>query len=687
MLEMAKMAKIPKGQHVMPLSPACRPFRRLRRLLCGALLASCASQGVARTLSDEEARALSLELLLDVEIASVEKYVRKLSGAASSAQIVDAEDIRRHGYRNLAELLQTLPGLYVTNDRNYSYLGNRGVGIVGDWNSRVLFLVDGHRINENVYDGAYIGNDFIVDLELVERVEYVAGPAAAMFYGNNAFFGVVNVVTRTGRQIDGSRLTLGAGSQRAQKQTISYGKLLDNGLDVVLSASRLDIRGQDWYIPEFADTARRGDYEEAGKFFAKLGFGSWTLQLARNERTKGIPNAPYRQVFFDPRNHTDDRQTLASLQYNRRLDADSLLSARIDHGQYDYRGDYLYASPEGRYINRDLAQGRWQAGEFKFVSRGNRHQWLIGGEYRRSPTRWQHNADVGGETYLDDRRSDRAWAIYLHDEIALGGGLTLDLGLRYDRPTHGRERFNPRLGLIHAWRPDTTLKLLYGSAFRTPNVSELYYDIGDNLRPNPALRPETIRSLEAQIEHRPDSRQRWLATLFENRVDALVGNVYQDAGEDGVRGTPDDVYRLENGQRLLTQGLELRHERTLADGRFDTAYTLQRSAYREHGTPENSPRHLFKLNWRQPIHHSGIHAGVGLQYVGPRLTYAGTRVGGAWLARLTLSGRLQPRLDWSLSIHNLFDRRHDDPAGLPNAPLDRIRQDGRTLFFTLGLGF
>lgn len=667
----------------------CRSRAGLKRA-CGLLLLIATGLGNshARTLSDEEASWLPLEALVDVEIASADKYIRKLSGAASSAVVVDAEDIRRHGYRNLADLLQTLPGLYVTNDRNYSYLGSRGVGLVGDWNSRILFLVDGHRINENVYDGAYIGHDFIVDLALVDRVEYVAGPAASMFYGNNAFFGVVNVITKTGKQIDGGRVDLSVGSHRAQKQTLSYGKQHENGLDVVISASRLDIRGQDLYIPEFNGVAPRGDYEEADKFFTKVTHGEWSFQLAHGERKKGIPNAPYLQVFFDPRNHSHDAQTFASLQFNRQLESDALFSAKIYQGQYDYSGDYIYADNGQRYINRDVAKGRWQGGEVKYVSATrNGHQWLIGAEYRASPARYQRNFDIDGATILDDRRSDQAWAVYGHDTIKLKQDLTLDLGLRYDRPPYGQGRLNPRFGLIYDWRPETTLKLLYGSAFRSPNVSELHYDINYNFLPNPQLRAETIRSLEAQLEHRPNAASRWLATLFENRINGLVSNVYQGVGDDGARGTADDVYRLENSQQLHSRGLELRYEQQLDGGRFNAAYTLQQSDFSDGSRLENSPRHLAKLNWRQPLLATGIHWALGLQYIGPRQNYANQRVAGAVLGQLAFSGRLTRQIDWSLAIFNLLDRRYNDPAGLANAPVGYVRQDGRTVFFNLGIGF
>ena len=68
-------------------------------------------------------------------------------------------------------------GFYITYDRNYSWVGVRGFGRLGDYNIRVLVLVDGHRINDNIFGEAYLGSGFLVDVDLIERVEIIRGPA------------------------------------------------------------------------------------------------------------------------------------------------------------------------------------------------------------------------------------------------------------------------------------------------------------------------------------------------------------------------------------------------------------------------------------------------------------------------------------------------------------------------------
>src|SRR6185295_4844201 len=117
--------------------------------------------------------------------------------------IVTADEIKKFGHRTLAEVLRSVRGIYVTYDRNYANFGIRGFDRPGDFNTRVLLLVDGHRMNDNLYDSALLGSEATLDLDLIDRVEVIRGPSSSI-YGNSAFFGVINIITRRGGQIDGA---------------------------------------------------------------------------------------------------------------------------------------------------------------------------------------------------------------------------------------------------------------------------------------------------------------------------------------------------------------------------------------------------------------------------------------------------------------------------------------------------
>src|SRR5260370_20721835 len=134
-------------------------------------------------------------------VHGVSRFTKKTGGAPASISVVTAEEIQKHGYRPLAAGMRSVRGFFVINDRNYSYVGVRGFSRPGDYNARILFLLDGHRVNDNIFDGAYVGTEFPVDVDLIERIEIIRCPSSSV-YGTAAFIAVCNVITKRGRDLD-----------------------------------------------------------------------------------------------------------------------------------------------------------------------------------------------------------------------------------------------------------------------------------------------------------------------------------------------------------------------------------------------------------------------------------------------------------------------------------------------------
>jgi len=222
---------------------------RAAAVLLAAVVAG-AGASAARAQASADITALSLEDLLNVEVYSASKFPQKMSEAPSSVTVITAADIRTYGYRKLADILRSVPGLYVSYDRQYDFLGVRGFARPGDYNSRILLLVDGNRLNDAVYDTASIGTEFPLDVDLIERVEFVAGPGSSI-YGSNAFFGVINVITRNGRSVGGVEAAGSAASARTTKGRATAGGVLDTGLDWIVSATHYDNRGKDLYFAAY----------------------------------------------------------------------------------------------------------------------------------------------------------------------------------------------------------------------------------------------------------------------------------------------------------------------------------------------------------------------------------------------------------------------------------------------------
>ncbi len=122
------------------------------------------------------------EMILFEDLPSIfgaSKYEQKPSEAPASVSIITSEEIQKYGYRTLSEILRSVRGFFTTYDRNYSYIGVRGFDRPGDYDTRVLLLLDGHRINDNIYDQASIGTEAFIDVAAIERIEIVRGPRSS----------------------------------------------------------------------------------------------------------------------------------------------------------------------------------------------------------------------------------------------------------------------------------------------------------------------------------------------------------------------------------------------------------------------------------------------------------------------------------------------------------------------------
>jgi iron complex outermembrane receptor protein len=200
-------------------------------------------------------------------------------------------------------------------------VGVKGFGRAGDYNSRILILIDGHKINENVFGSAAIGTDFPVDLDLVDRVEIIRGPNYSL-YGSSAFFGVINVVTRTGMNLKGPEISGEIGGFETYKGRISYGNQFANGVDLLFSGAYFKSNGpRHLYFKEF-DTpatnfgiAENCDDDRFGDLLLKLSYHDLTLEGIYHSREKGIPTASFETVFNSPQNRTVDEQVFLDLKY------------------------------------------------------------------------------------------------------------------------------------------------------------------------------------------------------------------------------------------------------------------------------------------------------------------------------------------------------------------------------------
>jgi iron complex outermembrane receptor protein len=626
---------------------------------------------------------MNIEDLIEIPVYGASRFAQRINETPGSINIVTAEEIKKYGYRTLGDILSSLPDFYISYDRNYAYAGIRGFLRLGDWNSRILILVDGQKINDNIYGSVGIETGFIIDIDLIDKIEVIRGSNFSL-YGSNAMFAVINIITRKGSDLGSPEISGEIGSFDTYKSRFSYGNSFRNGMELAFSSSLYDNNGQDLFFKEFDDPSTNNgiaedcDYDRNYSFFSKLSYRDFTLEGAYIKRTKGIPTASYWTDFDDPRNRTVDESSFINLKYEHIFAKAMTLLARLSYSQYKFHGDYVYAG----IINKDSGEGKWWDAEV-LVNKtfmGN-HNIVLGAEYHLNAKQNQRNYDEDPFVlYNADKRKSDNWAVFIQDEFRIFKNLILNAGIRYDYYDTFGETTNPRIALIYSPFEKTTLKFLYGTAFRAPNVYELYSHDGTSIKPNPDLDAETMRNYEFIVEHFLSDYLRGSIEGFFYKVENLISQEIDP--DDGLL-----VYK--NVDQVNGKGLIFALDGKWGNGISGrVSYTFQKVENDRTGkTLLNSPKHLAKGNLIVPLYQDKLFAGMEVQYTSKRKTLKGRYVDDFFVTNLTLfSQRFLKGLELSGSVYNLFDKKYRDPGGEEHTQ-NTIEQDGRSFRVKLTYAF
>ena len=645
---------------------------RLLTLL--ALTATAIGQQSAKDLSEA-----SLEELTNIQVYSASKHMQSASEAPASVTVVTADEIQKYGYRNLADILRSVPGFYVTYDRDYTFVGVRGFGRLGDWNSRILVLIDGHRTNNNVLGQAMLGNEFLVDVDMIERVEIVFGPSSSL-YGANAFFAVINVITRTVKDVKDWELSFQTGSFGTNEGRATYGHQF-HGLGVLLSGTFYDSQGQTLFFPQFNSPATNHgitndtDYESYKHILATLTFHGFTLQGLFATRDKGVPTAYFGGVFNDPADLNIDSHQYVSIDYQHpigkwQFDADT------SYDQARLQGPVPEApttAGEPVVLSTYSFRGNWWTGEAK-ISRDlfERNHLTLGSEIRDNVRQDQGDLVNPPNLFTPAPNSSLITAVYAQDEFGITSRITLNAGVRYDHYSTFGGTFNPRAAVIYRPAEKTTLKLLYGNAFSAPDVYETSPDFGVFYDDNLKLRPEHIQSLEGRVEQGLGQYFQLSSGVYRNRISDLISLVSVPS---------DGAFQYQNDGSAQATGVDVALSGRATNGLQGKASFDYVDAHNEnagHSALDNSPGPMAKLNVIVPLIDKWLFAGVEGQFLGRRLTLLQNSLSSYQVFNLTLLGHtVGKHVDIAASVFNVLDKKYFDP-GRPEDPEDTIQQDGRS---------
>lgn len=433
--------------------PRPTPFRTLLPLL----LLTVGATSRAATLDLREVVNLDLRELMEVEITTVARREQPLRESAAAVTVITAEEIRRSGAADLADLLRAVPGAHVARvDGNTWAVGVRGFN--GVWSNRLHVLVDGRGIYNPLFGGVN-WDTLNLPLENILRIEVVRGPGGTL-WGANSANGVINIITRSAADTEGSLAQLELRSPEGAEFTLRHGGGFDGGGHWRVHAKRFE---GDGFVEYPGRPVRSGEWDD--------NFG---LRIDRplNRRDTLRLEAEYQSGAHDQYQYFTEPTRLGAAIIDDRDAFERyylLANWRRDLGDGEFWALQAYLQRD----ERDQVPGSFQIDtvdiDFQHHSTpwpGHRLSWGAG--YRRveDALRGSYIIDI-----VPGEAQSELFSAFVQDDVALDETLRLIVGAKFEENELTGFEWQPSVRL--AWTPDeeTSAWGAVTRAVRTPSRS------------------------------------------------------------------------------------------------------------------------------------------------------------------------------------------------------------------------
>ena len=475
----------------------------------------------------------------EIRIKAPAKIEQPISKVPNAVAVITAQQIRESGARTIPELLRLVAGVNIRWNPMVQTIDMRGFG-QNPFTSRVLLMIDG--VPYNAWDkGGFPQHpslDFFV-LQNVKRIEVVRGPGSAL-YGENAFWGVLNIVTLSGEDLQGGRVEVFGGARETGSVGTYYGRRFKNGS---LFASGKFVHSQ---LPMAFWADENDSAVRAFDGFIKGSYKDWQFSYYRHddsfdgfEEVIPDPTLPPGAAFRSAEKLEQSVDILAA-KYDRTLNSKYSLGSDVSFARRN--GSHCAAChgvKEMPQFSESANHGYQLIGDFRLAMRPvPSHQVLVGVEARHVDD-GDHDHEMGlppGST-APFVTSYTKPALYLQDQMSFAQDrVQIVGGLRFDGSTDiVGSKVSPRLAGVVNPTSQLVLRGGWSSAFRAPNFSELYQntwffnaDAGFTVipfavfGPNPDLEAEEIRTLEFGAEYRFSGNLSAKADFYRSRVENFI---------------------------------------------------------------------------------------------------------------------------------------------------------------------
>lgn len=432
-------------------------------------------------------------------VVTASKHGQKITEAPAAVTVISSEDIQASGAVTIADLFRRVPGLdfMQTSARDYN-LNTRGFN--NTLSRRLLVLVDGRSVYLDLM--GFTPWDLIqVPIDDIERIEIVRGPGSAL-YGANATSGVVNIITKTPKEIDGGSVRMSYGEFSTADVGVVFGKAKgDFGYKVSLGYFQTDAFSnpeKDKLGSITGGALNESELQQEGKVASQQPKGSFRFQYDIADDSRWVLDAGYSEtsgILYTG---------IGPLEIQ---DGSSTPFMRTSYSKGNFYTQFFWNSLDGETINLFQSQSDPVGARDTFVTNaydyeaqynfqaGDRNFFVIGGNARLS--------DLTSSLTSKDV-SETLFGVYAQDEIKFSDKLTGNVAFRVDADELVGTVFAPKAGLLYAFNPNHSVRLTAATAYNSSSFIESYLSYQVSPIPgivitatgNEDLEPERIVSYE-----------------------------------------------------------------------------------------------------------------------------------------------------------------------------------------------
>ncbi|MBW2410540.1 MAG: TonB-dependent receptor, partial [Deltaproteobacteria bacterium] len=546
-------------------------------------------------------------------VISASKRPQKTNETPSPVYVFTAEDIERTGVRNLMELVQFIPGFYVYPRLDHPFvISNRGIR--SDTSDKILFLIDGIPIN-NISSGGAVNMHLFPGLDKVKRVEVISGPGSTM-WGSDASLGIIHLITKDAKDIDGHRLNVNLASEdnHAQFNFLSGKEFAAGEYMVSFTYAQNDGHGVDKYgyenfvfdfdwVPWNDQRANFNWMYPSYELFAKLRINNFTIKALASERNiyeffrtslatdwhdivdfKSINRA--RDIHIELGHHAELSDTMTldtkfTAKHIEYLMAD-VVEVGSNHGSDFFLdpADPNFREPIG-FTEKYPEDGvglefllNWDINEKNKLLAGTRIRVVNAGpggidffnvETDQEPDPSYPTNSTYGDAVFYDETTDTTIGVYAEDTFYATDRLTLIGGVRvdYNDPRETVAVVMPRGAAIYKFSDALSAKYMYNTGYVRPQMKKSY-----------AVK---VSSLLGSVKESEKIRAHDVALIYNTRNTQLILDLFQMTVYDIYGWQPDPTNQWGkhvNQGDIFTKGVELSLKRSFWDGKllFDLNY-------------------------------------------------------------------------------------------------------------------